>query len=37
MPDFHGLGDLIQLHHRDHDVWDLFLVELDQAMPLVFA
>ena len=37
VPDFHGLGDRIRLDHRDHDAWDLFLVEFDQAVPVVFS
>lgn len=36
VPDFHGLGDRIRLDHRDHDAWDLFLVEFDQTVPVVF-
>ncbi|MCW2542878.1 MAG: hypothetical protein JWM40_430 [Frankiales bacterium] len=34
--DFHGLGDRIRLDHRSHDAWDLFLVEFDQTLPVVF-
>ena len=35
--DFHGLGALVELRHRDYDAWDLFLVEFDQSLPVVFT
>jgi CubicO group peptidase (beta-lactamase class C family) len=37
VPDFHGLGDLIRLDHRSHEAYDLFVVEFDMALPLVFT
>ncbi|MCA1710584.1 MAG: serine hydrolase [Actinobacteria bacterium] len=37
IPNFHGLGALHELRHRDYDAWDLFLVEFDQTLPLVFV
>jgi CubicO group peptidase (beta-lactamase class C family) len=37
VPDFHGLGDLLRLDHRNHEAYDLFVVEFDIALPLVFT
>ena len=37
VPLFHGLGDLIRLDHRSHDAYDLFAVEFDMALPLMFT
>jgi hypothetical protein len=37
VPLFHGLGDLIRLDHRNHDAYDLFVVEFDMALPLTFT
>jgi CubicO group peptidase (beta-lactamase class C family) len=34
--DFHGLGDMITLEHRDLDVWDLRMDEFESAMSVVF-
>jgi CubicO group peptidase (beta-lactamase class C family) len=37
VPDFHGLGDLVRLDHRNQDAYDLLVVEFDMALPLVFT
>ena len=37
VPDFHGLGELLRLDHRNQDAHDLFVVEFDTALPLVFT
>ena len=37
VPDFHELGDLIRLDHRNNEAYDLFVVEFDMALPLVFT
>jgi CubicO group peptidase (beta-lactamase class C family) len=37
VPDFHGLGELLRLDHRSHEAYDLFVVEFDVALPLVFT
>lgn len=37
IPDFHGLGDLHRLDHRNQDGFDLFLVEFDTNVPLTFT
>jgi CubicO group peptidase (beta-lactamase class C family) len=34
--DFHGLGDVVSLQHREGDSWDLRLDDFDSATPLVF-
>jgi CubicO group peptidase (beta-lactamase class C family) len=37
VPDLHGLGALHRLDHRNHDSFDVFLVEFDLAAPLTFT
>jgi len=37
VPDFHQLGELLRLDHRNQDSYDLFLVEFDMAAPLTFT
>ena len=37
VPRLHTLEDLVRLDHRDHDAFDLFLVEFDAAIPLTFT
>jgi CubicO group peptidase (beta-lactamase class C family) len=37
VPDFHGLGELHRLDHRNQDSFDLFMVEFDIAGPLTFT